>query len=94
MKLSRMSPAVLMTLCFFLLVAALPRAGGAPTLTVNTKSTGRTLTGTAFGVNLFYWGDNHASLPYFKEAGIKSVRYPGGANSDVFDWTTTNATQP
>ena len=58
-----MSPAGLMTLCFFFLVAALPRAGGAPILTVNTKSTGRTLTGTAFGVNLFYWGDNHASLP-------------------------------
>ncbi len=77
-----------------LLVVLLPAAGEAQTLTVNAKSAVQTLTGTAFGVNLFYWGDNHASLPYFKETGIRSVRYPGGANSDVFDWTTTNATEP
>ena len=80
--------------CFCLLAALSSGASRAQTLTVNTRTPIRTLLGTAFGVNLFYWGDNHASLSYFKEAGFKSVRYPGGANSDVFDWTTTNATQP
>jgi len=80
--------------CFCLLAALSSGASRAQTLTVNTRTPVRTLLGTAFGVNLFYWGDNHASLSYFKEAGFKSVRYPGGANSDVFDWTTTNATQP
>jgi len=93
MKHSPTTCAALAAACFCLLAAS-PKPVQAQALTVNVKAPGRALTGTAFGVNLFYWGDNHGSLADFKEAGFKSVRYPGGSNSDVFDWTTTNATQP
>ena len=94
MKYSWMSRAALTAACLCLLAVSLPKAAETQALTVNVKAPGRTLAGTAFGVNLSYWGDNHGSLAEFKEAGFKSVRYPGGSNSDVFDWTTTNATQP
>jgi len=84
----------LMAGCLCFLGVVLPSVSQAQTLAVNAKPTAQTLSGTAFGVNMFYWADNHASLSYFKEAGIKSVRYPGGSDSDVFVWTNNKVTNP
>ena len=89
-----MSHLGLLTGWICLLAAALPRMSAAQTLVVNAKSTVQTLTGTAFGVNLFYWADNHASLADFKDAGMSSVRYPGGADADAFVWTNNKVTHP
>lgn len=93
-NLQRMSYISLIVGCLCLLSVVSPGTSEAQTLTVNATSVVQTLTGTAFGVNMFYWADNHASLPDFQEAGIKSVRYPGGANSDVFVWTDNDVTDP
>ena len=77
-----------------LLSAASLGVSKAQVLAVNTRAAVQTLTGTAFGVNLFYWADNHASLPDFQEAGIKSARYPGGADADAFVWTNNEVMDP
>lgn len=61
-------------------------------VTVNLTPTGTAVTDKLLGVNMAIWydlvGNNAGILSAFQSAGITQVRWPGGSDSDAYDWHT------
>jgi hypothetical protein len=80
--------------CLGMAALGLPRVASAQTLTVNAGSTGQTLNGLAWGINVLGWSNtSHANMATFNELGMKTVRYPAGSPGD-HDNYLTNTTLP
>ena len=64
------------------------------TVMVNTSVAGPPVTDQLLGMNMATWYDIVANkagiLSAFQAAGIKAVRWPGGAWSDVYHWQTNS----
>ena len=60
------------------------------TVTVNPSSPGLAVTDQILGMNMAMWYDptTPAIQTAFASAGIKAVRWPGGSNSDLYNWET------
>ena len=58
------------------------------TVTVNPSSPGLPVTDQILGMNIAMWYDptTPAIQTAFASAGIKAVRWPGGSNSDLYNW--------
>jgi hypothetical protein len=65
-------------------------SGAQTSVTVNQSSTGPAVTENILGMNMAVWFDptNPAIVPAFATAGIKTMRWPGGSDSDVYHWQT------
>jgi hypothetical protein len=59
-------------------------------VTVNPSNTGAAVTDQLIGMNLAMWYDptTPAIQTAFASAGVKAVRWPGGSNSDLYNWET------
>jgi hypothetical protein len=61
-------------------------------VTVNLASSGPAVTDKLLGVNMAIWydlvGNQSGILSAFQSAGITQVRWPGGSDSDLYDWQT------
>jgi hypothetical protein len=63
-------------------------------ITVNQSSSGPAVTNQILGMNLAMWYDDSSTTnapnieTAFTAAGIKAVRWPGGSNSDLYNWET------
>jgi hypothetical protein len=59
-------------------------------LGVNATNALRTADSRWFGVNTATWdsylGDSH-TLPFMRQAGLTTLRWPGGSTSDAYHWT-------
>jgi hypothetical protein len=57
---------------------------------VNETSSGPAVTNQLIGMNLAMWYDptTPAIQTAFASAGVKAVRWPGGSNSDLYNWET------
>jgi hypothetical protein len=60
------------------------------TVTVDLASSGPAVTDKLLGVNMAVWydliGNQSGILSAFQSAGITQVRWPGGSDSDLYDW--------
>ena len=67
-------------------------AAATTTVTVNLTPSGPAVTNKLLGVNMAIWydlvGNNSGILSAFQSAGITQVRWPGGSDSDAYDWQT------
>jgi hypothetical protein len=65
-------------------------SGAQTSVTVNQSSTGPAVSENILGMNMAVWFDptNPAIVPAFATAGIKTMRWPGGSDSDVYHWQT------
>jgi hypothetical protein len=59
-------------------------------VTVNTASKGPAISNQLIGMNMAEWYDptTPAIQTAFAAAGVKAVRWPGGSNSDLYNWET------
>jgi hypothetical protein len=78
-------------------VLALPISAGAQSanLSVNAAQTIRTVDERVFGVNAVTWDWQTAApqtITLLQDAGIRSIRIPGGSASDVFHWMPATGT--
>jgi hypothetical protein len=57
-------------------------------VTVNPSSTGLAVTDQLIGMNMAMWYDptTPAIQTAFASMGVKAVRWPGGSNSDLYNW--------
>lgn len=66
--------------------------GAVTTVSINPSNLGIPVTDQLLGMNLAVWfdivGNDTAVVSAFKSAGIKAVRWPGGSDSDLYDWST------
>ena len=66
--------------------------GSSTTISVDPTHPGPAVTDQLLGMNLAVWFDivsNDTSVvTAFQNAGIKAVRWPGGSDSDLYDWST------
>lgn len=60
------------------------------TVMVNESSIGPAITDQLIGMNLAMWYDptTPAIQTAFASTGVKAVRWPGGSNSDLYNWET------
>jgi len=60
------------------------------TVSVNQSGTGVAVTDKILGMNMAVWFDptNPVIVPAFATAGIKTMRWPGGSDSDLYHWQT------
>ena len=86
--------ALLTGLC---LPAARPAAAQtAATVTVQAGTSLCTLPAPAFGVNTAAWDGlllDSAVPALLQQAGLKTLRFPGGSVTDVYHWQTNTASQ-
>src|ERR1035437_11172628 len=59
-------------------------------VTVNLASKGPAISDQIIGMNLAEWYDptNPAIQTAFAATGVTAVRWPGGSNSDLYNWET------
>lgn len=76
-----------------LAVAPTPPAGAQGLLSIDTGSSGPAISPLVRGVNMVNWYDiTQAGIASaLIGAGIRTVRWPGGSNSDLFDWQLNRA---
>ena len=63
-------------------------------LTVNAQGVIHTINGCVFGMNLAVWDsylNSPATGPLLDEMGTRVVRFPGGSDSDNYDWSTNRS---
>lgn len=70
--------------------------GSTTTVSIDPSATGVPVTDELLGMNLAVWFDitganGQAVVTAFQNAGIKAVRWPGGSDSDVYNWSTNTA---
>jgi len=65
------------------------------TVSVNQTGNGVTVTDKIMGMNMAVWFDptNPVIVPAFNAAGIKTMRWPGGSDSDLYHWQTNTLCQ-
>ncbi len=73
-------------------------------VTVNPSNTGAAISNQIIGMNMAVWDDftNGGSytassspiLTAFQNAGVASLRWPGGSTSDVYHWNGTSTSNP
>lgn len=65
-------------------------SGAQTTVSVSQSGTGVAVTNKILGMNMAVWFDptNPVIVPAFATAGIKTMRWPGGSDSDVYHWQT------
>lgn len=70
-------------------------ASSQTTVSVNQSGTGIAVTDKIMGMNMAVWFDptNAAIVPAFNTAGIKTMRWPGGSDSDLYHWQTNTLCQ-
>lgn len=65
------------------------------TVSVNQAGNGVAVTDKIMGMNMAVWFDptNPVIVPAFNAAGIKTMRWPGGSDSDIYHWQTNTLCQ-
>ena len=88
MKNPRRTPGYALLFCLCLPVAALAQS---VTVNVNAATTVRTVDERVFGLNAVIWdglAGSSQTVAMLKDAGVRTIRLPGGSLSDEYHWRT------
>ena len=79
---------------FYIDTISLINAPAIVNVTVQAAQSGRVIDNRLFGINTAMWDSNlgtATTLSLMTAAGVRFMRFPGGSNSDFYDWTNQGA---